>query len=205
MVELTIVYRCLVQDDFAETALMAAVNKGHLHVAEILVKNGADVNYRNKVRALIPVTQVLCMWPMIRHGIMVKQWEVQGMNNKYALCAGHSRHAYVVVPPFDTNKILSSSQCPSHTDFLVNFVRAVFTFASIVREWSLFSSLALPTAHIQSLSTSISLYNSLLHMLQKGQSVFWGASFEGHTEIVLLLLRHQAAVDLPNDVRYSRH
>ena len=35
---------------------MAAVDKGHLHIAEILVKNGTDVNYRNKVRALIPVT-----------------------------------------------------------------------------------------------------------------------------------------------------
>ena len=33
---------------------MVAVDKGHLHVAEILVENGADVNYRNKVRALIP-------------------------------------------------------------------------------------------------------------------------------------------------------
>ena len=36
---------------------MAAVSKGHLHVAEILVKNGADVNYRNKVRALVTVIQ----------------------------------------------------------------------------------------------------------------------------------------------------
>ena len=35
---------------------MAAVSNGHLDVAEILVKNGADVNYRNKVKALIPVT-----------------------------------------------------------------------------------------------------------------------------------------------------
>ena len=37
---------------------MTAVDRGHLHVAEILVKNGADMNYRNKVRALILVTQV---------------------------------------------------------------------------------------------------------------------------------------------------
>ena len=37
---------------------MAAVDEGHLHVAEILVKNGADVNYRNEVRALIPGIQV---------------------------------------------------------------------------------------------------------------------------------------------------
>ena len=36
--------------------MLAAVGQGHLHVAEILVKNGADVNYRNKVRVLIPVT-----------------------------------------------------------------------------------------------------------------------------------------------------
>ena len=41
---------------------MTAVNKGHLHVAKILVKNGANVNYRNKVRALIPGTQVCIMW-----------------------------------------------------------------------------------------------------------------------------------------------
>ena len=82
--------------------MVTAVNKGHLHVAEILVKYGADVNYRNKVRALIPVTQVCIMWPMIRHGIMVNQWDVQGMSNK---------HAYVVVLPLDANKY---SLCPSH-------------------------------------------------------------------------------------------
>ena len=87
---------------------MTAVGKGHLHVAEILVKNGADVNYRNKVRALIPVTQVCIMWPMIRHGIMVNQWDVQGMSNKHAACAVHSRRAYIVVPPFDANKIIFS-------------------------------------------------------------------------------------------------
>ena len=89
MVELAIVFPCLayVQDDFRETALVTAVDKGHLHVAEILVKNGADVNYRNKVRALIPGTQVhVCIkWPMIRHDIMVNQWDVQGMNNKHVL------------------------------------------------------------------------------------------------------------------------
>ena len=41
------------QDDFGDTALVTAVYEGHFHVAEILVKNKADVNYRNKVRALI--------------------------------------------------------------------------------------------------------------------------------------------------------
>ena len=40
-------------------------------------------------------------------------------------------------------------------------------------------------------------------MLQKGRSPLWTASFCGHAEIVLLLLRHRAAVDLPNDVRHS--
>ena len=60
MVELAIVhvFHCLVQDDVGDTALMTAVVKGHLHVAEILVKNGADVNYRNKVKTLIPVKHV---------------------------------------------------------------------------------------------------------------------------------------------------
>ena len=46
------------------------------------------------------------MWPMIRHGIMVNQWD---MSNKHTACAVHSRHAYVVVPPLHTNKILSVS------------------------------------------------------------------------------------------------
>ena len=104
MVELATVFHCLVQTDFGNTALVAAVDEGHLHVAEILVKNGADINYRNKVRALIPVTQIYIMWPVIRHGIMVNQWDVQGMSNKYAACAVHSRHVYVVVSPFDANK-----------------------------------------------------------------------------------------------------
>ena len=74
------------QDDVGDTALVTAVVKGHLHVAEILVKNGADVNYRNKVKMFIPVEPVCIMWPiklMIRHGIiMVSQWDVQGMSNK---------------------------------------------------------------------------------------------------------------------------
>ena len=40
-------------------------------------------------------------------------------------------------------------------------------------------------------------------MLQQGESVLWKASLKGLTEIVLLLLHHHAAVDLPNDVRHS--
>ena len=63
----TILYTCplnilIIQNDFGETALVVAVRQGHLHIAEILVKNGADVNYRNRVRALIPVIQV---WPNV--------------------------------------------------------------------------------------------------------------------------------------------
>ena len=99
----------IIQNDFGETALVAAVRQGHLHIAEILVENGADVNYRYKVRALIPVTQICIMWPMIRHGIMVNQWGVQGMSNKHAVCAIHSRHAYI--PLIILIKYYS---CPSH-------------------------------------------------------------------------------------------
>ena len=106
VVELDSVFPYLVQDDFGETALGAAVNEGHLHVAEILVKNGADVNYRNKVRALIPVIQVCIIWPMIWHGIMVNQWDVQGMSAAYAV---HSRHAYVYGIPTLT-KLASSNR-----------------------------------------------------------------------------------------------
>ena len=60
MVELAVVFPCLAyaQENIGETALVTAVGQGHLHIAEILVENGADVNYRNKVRALIPGTQV---------------------------------------------------------------------------------------------------------------------------------------------------
>ena len=58
-------------------------------------------------------------------------------------------------------------------------------------------------SHSITVHYSVSLYNSLLYTLQKGKLVLWKASFEGHTEIVLLLLRHHAAVDLPNDVRHS--
>ena len=52
MVELATVFHCLVQEDFGDTALLAAVDNGYLHVAEILVNYGADVNYRNKVRVI---------------------------------------------------------------------------------------------------------------------------------------------------------
>ena len=42
---------CIVsQDDFGETALIAAIGRGNLHIVAILVKNGANVNYRTKVR-----------------------------------------------------------------------------------------------------------------------------------------------------------
>ena len=67
--KITTCVHCVLQDDIGETPLVAAVNKGHLQVAEILVKNGANVNYRNKVRALIPVAQVCIMSPVIRHGV----------------------------------------------------------------------------------------------------------------------------------------
>ena len=40
-------------------------------------------------------------------------------------------------------------------------------------------------------------------MLQKGQSILWNAAYEGHTDIVVHLLEHGAAVDLPNTVRQS--
>ena len=51
------------------TALIIAGETCNATIAEILVKNGANVNYRNKVRALIPVTQVCIMSPVIRHGV----------------------------------------------------------------------------------------------------------------------------------------
>ena len=38
---------------------------------------------------------------------------------------------------------------------------------------------------------------------QEGQSVLYLASYDGNTELVLLLLKHGAAVDLPNEVRHS--
>ena len=53
------------------------MDEGHIHVAETLVKNGADVNYRNKVRILIPVTQICIMWPMIRQSKRDKIIKIQ--------------------------------------------------------------------------------------------------------------------------------
>ena len=40
-------------------------------------------------------------------------------------------------------------------------------------------------------------------MLQKGRSPLWKACFYGHTNIVQVLLRSDAEVDLPTDVRHS--
>ena len=85
MVELAIVFHCPVQDDFGETALAAAVRKGHLHVAEILVKNGADVNYRDNVRESGDPCNT-CM----QHVLFIADM-------------------HVVVHPFDANKIFSVS------------------------------------------------------------------------------------------------
>ena len=46
----------ILQNDFGETALMAAVDQGHTHIADILVRNGANVNYWDKVRVLITIS-----------------------------------------------------------------------------------------------------------------------------------------------------
>ena len=39
-------------DEFGETALIAAVNKGHFSTSALLLDHGADVNKQNKVRLL---------------------------------------------------------------------------------------------------------------------------------------------------------
>ena len=73
------------------------------------------------------------MWPVIRHGIMVNQWDVQSMSNKHAACAGHSRHVYVVVPPFDANKIfpLITGKICTYMYCVLSFpVRATFASTS---------------------------------------------------------------------------
>ena len=41
---------CLTQDDIGETALITAVRQGHYEVVDILLRHGANVNLRNKVR-----------------------------------------------------------------------------------------------------------------------------------------------------------
>ena len=51
---------------------------------------------------------------------------------------------------------------------------------------------------------SVSQYNTLVHILQKGLSPLWKASYNGHSSTVLLLLQHNAQVDLPTDVRYMQ-
>ena len=90
-----------------DTALITAVNQGHLHVAEILVKNGANVNYRDIVRALIPVTQVCIMSPCSdKAWCMVNQWDGQ-----------NKQHIMLVIADMHTLWFLSLapikySQCP---------------------------------------------------------------------------------------------
>ena len=42
----------LMQDEFGDTALIAAVNQGCLTTAALLLDHGADVNKQNKVRLL---------------------------------------------------------------------------------------------------------------------------------------------------------
>ena len=42
----------LMQDDRGETALFAASQEGHLETATLLLKSGALVNYKSKVRPL---------------------------------------------------------------------------------------------------------------------------------------------------------
>ena len=49
---------CLIQDDFAATALGAAVDNGHVMIVNTLVKAGANVNYRNKVRPLMAISVI---------------------------------------------------------------------------------------------------------------------------------------------------
>ena len=44
------------QDEFGETALIAAINKGHTDVVENLINAGANVNYRTKVRSLTTIS-----------------------------------------------------------------------------------------------------------------------------------------------------
>ena len=41
---------CLFQTDSGETALVAAIGKGNIQIVDVLVKNGANINYQTKVR-----------------------------------------------------------------------------------------------------------------------------------------------------------
>ena len=42
----------LMQNEFGNTALIAAVEQGHISTAALLLDHGADVNKQNKVRLL---------------------------------------------------------------------------------------------------------------------------------------------------------
>ena len=42
----------LMQNEFGDTALIAASYQGHIECATVLLKHRADVNYQNKVRLL---------------------------------------------------------------------------------------------------------------------------------------------------------
>ena len=46
----------VLQDDFGETALIAAVNRHHHKVAEILLNHGANIRLSNKVRPLMAIS-----------------------------------------------------------------------------------------------------------------------------------------------------
>ena len=50
------VYCLLLQNDFGITALVPAVVQGHTEIVEILVKAGANVNFRTKVRPLMIIS-----------------------------------------------------------------------------------------------------------------------------------------------------
>ena len=41
------------QDEISETALIAAINKGHTDVVETLIQAGANINFRDKVRLFL--------------------------------------------------------------------------------------------------------------------------------------------------------
>ena len=46
----------IMQDDIGNTPLVAAIHQGHTHIVEVLLKHGANVNYRNKVRPWITIS-----------------------------------------------------------------------------------------------------------------------------------------------------